>query len=63
MAQQQRTPQYDDSNENESHRPICPVCNVPMWLNHVGGVEPKQRGHRTYTYKCASCGREAEGEL
>jgi hypothetical protein len=34
-----------------------------MWLKHVGGIDAAKPKKRTYTYRCAVCGQEAEGDL
>ena len=35
--------------------PICPACDVPMWLTHFE-LEPTQPGDDKCTFECAACG-------
>jgi hypothetical protein len=35
--------------------PICPACDVPMWLTHFES-EPTKPGHAKCTFECKACG-------
>jgi hypothetical protein len=42
------------STELKFTHPICPACDVPMWLTHFE-PKPTQPGH-TRTFECKACG-------
>jgi hypothetical protein len=41
-----------NSTELKFTHPICPACDVPMWLTHL---DP-QRGRAKCTFECKACG-------
>ena len=43
------------STELKFRHPICPACDVPMWLTHFE-PESTQPGHGKCTFKCKACG-------
>jgi hypothetical protein len=42
-----------NSTELKFTHPICPACDVPMWLTHFGPTKP---GHAKCTFECKACG-------
>jgi hypothetical protein len=43
------------STELKFKLPICPACDVPMWLTQFE-PEPTQPGYGTCTFECKACG-------
>jgi hypothetical protein len=44
-----------NSTELKFTHPICPACDVPMWLTHFE-PEPTKPGHAKCTFECKACG-------
>jgi hypothetical protein len=43
------------STELKLTHPICPACDVPMWLTYFE-PEPTQPGDAKCTFECKACG-------